>query len=748
MPAKGEMHSLHACTVQGKVAPPDISLNFIEMRIVFAVLFCASYSMCFSQDIRPFNDTAYMQPIEVTAIRAGDKAPFTKTNLIRKDITKNNLGPDLPFLLNQVPSVVTNSDAGNGIGYTGIRIRGSDATRINVTINGIPYNDAESQGTFFVNVPDIVSSTNSIQVQRGVGTSSNGAGAFGASINLSTNDITDSFYTELNNSYGSFNSWKNTLRFGSGIIAEHFTIDARLSRISSDGFIDRASTSLQSFYVSTAYVNDKNSLRFNIFSGREKTYQAWNGIPESMLKNNRRYNSAGFERPGEPYDNETDNYIQTHYQLFYNHRINANWKANLAAFLTTGKGYYEQYKSGASLSDYGLPNFVDTGNIVTETDMVRQLWLDNDFYGSIFSLQYQNDKTNFTLGGGWNKYEGKHFGLVPWAAIQAAVPINHRWYDLNADKTDLSIYTKWSRQITNHWQTFLDLQYSNVQYNIGGFRDNPTLHVENNYNFFNPKAGITYTKNGWQAYLSYAVANKAPNRDDFEAGAELQPRSERLQDIEFGLEKRVKSFSFGANVYYMKYRDQLVLTGKINDVGAYTRTNIPDSYRTGIELQAAVRFNRWANFAANVAFSENKIRNFTEYIDDYDNGGQVINFYKRSPIAFSPAVVAGGTLNFVPVKNAEISLLGKYVSRQYLDNTGQTGRSLAPYYVQDIRLMYTLENKLFKGVNFILQLNNVFNKKYEANGYTFSYFSGGLTTENYYFPMAPFNCMAGVNISF
>lgn len=718
------------------------------MKLVFSVLVCAFNTTIFCQEIKKFNDTSFLQPIEVTAIRAGEKAPFAKTNLSKKEITKNNLGQDLPFLLNQVPGAVINSDAGNGVGYTGIRIRGTDGTRINVTLNGIPYNDAESQGTFFVNLPDFASSANSIQIQRGVGTSSNGAGAFGATINVSTNEISDSFYTELNNSYGSYNTMKNTQRFGTGIIAKHFTIDGRLSSITSDGFVDRAASNLKSFYVSTAYIDDKHSLRLNIFSGKEKTYQSWYGIPESLLKTDRTFNAAGQDQPGKPYYNETDNYTQTHYQLFYNHKLNPWWKANVAAFLTKGAGYYEQYKAGELFSKYGLADYNDNGNIITETDLVRRLWLDNNFYGTIFSLQHQKNKTQLTIGGGWNKYDGKHFGEVTWAKIQANIPVNHKWYDLRANKKDLSVYTKWTEQLGKHWQSFIDLQYRSVQYNINGFRDNPGLKVNSSYHFFNPKAGITYINKNWQAYLSYAVGAKEPNRDDFEAGNSLQPKAEKLYDVEMGAERKTASLSYGANVYFMKYNNQLVLTGKINDVGAYTRTNSKNSYRAGVELQAALVLSKWMNIAANIAFSENKIKNFTEFIDDYDNGGQVENFYRKTTIAFSPAVVAAGSFNFIPVKNGEISLLNKYVGRQYLDNTAQKSRSLQPYYVQDIRLSYKLKNKLFKAVNFIVQLNNVFNKKYEANGYSFSYIYGGLITENFYFPMAPFNCMAGINIGF
>ena len=695
-----------------------------------------------------FNDTAFLQPVEITAVRAAEKAPFAKTNVTKKEIEKNNLGQDLPFLLNQTPNVVVNSDAGNGVGYTGIRIRGTDASRINVTLNGIPYNDAESQGTYFVDLPDFSSSVNSIQVQRGVGSSSNGAGAFGASINLSTNEVNKDFMLELNNSVGSFNTFKNTVKVSSGILGKHFTIDGRLSNITSDGYIDRAATTLRSYYFSTAYINEKNSLRLNVFSGKEKTYQAWNGVSESDLKSNRTFNLSGQEQPGSPYKNETDNYLQTHYQLFFNHQFNAFWKSNITLFLSKGAGYYEQYKAAQGLSEYGLPSYIKGTDTVTKTDLIRRLWLDNNFYGTVFSLQHQKNNTQFTMGGGWNGYDGKHFGEIIWAQVQPAVPVNYRWYNLTANKKDLSLFTKWTQQWGTNWQTYADIQVRNVNYRINGFQDNPAIKVNNSYTFLNPKMGITYSNKNWQAYFSYAIANKEPNRDDFEAGITQQPLAEKLNDFELGLEKKYRKFSFGANLYYMLYKNQLVLTGKINDVGAYTRTNIPNSYRLGLELQAKAIISKYINISANIAFSENKVKNYAEYIDDYDNGGQVVNQYKKTTISFSPAVVAGGTIDIIPLKNSEISFLSKYVSSQYLDNTAQNTRKLNGYFVQDVRLSYAVKNTFTKAFNIILQLNNVLNKKYEPNGYTYSYISGGLVTENYYFPMARFNWMLGVNLRF
>jgi iron complex outermembrane receptor protein len=694
----------------------------------------------------PLKTSAYfLEPLEVKSLRASEKAPFAKTNLSKKDIEKMNLGQDLPFLLNQTPGVVVNSDAGNGVGYTSLRIRGSDATRINLTINGIPYNDPESQGTFLVDLPDIASSVNSIQIQRGVGTSSNGAGAFGASLHLTTNEFNEEAYGELNNSFGSFNTWKNTVKAGSGLINDHFTVDARLSRISSDGYIERAATDLKSFYFSTAYINKKSTVRLNIFSGTEKTYQAWNGVPESLLQTNRTYNSAGTEKPGEPYDDETDNYQQDHYQLFFNHSVNPNLSFNTAFFLVNGSGYYEQYKAGRKFVDYGLANPVINGSALTKTDLIRQLWLKNSFYGQVFSLQYKKDKNNLTIGGGWNRFDGDHFGKVIWA--QTSIPKDYEWYRHPALKTDNNIYTKWQHSLSSDLNFYGDIQYRNVNYTINGFRDNPSVVVNRNFNFINPKAGLTYSNKDVQAYLSYARASKEPNRSDFEAGVTHQPKPETLHDFELGFEKAKSAVNWGATAYYMLYKDQLILTGQINDVGAYTRVNVPNSYRLGLELQATTNITSWMNAAANLTVSENKIKSSSEYLDDYDNGGQVKIGHTNTNIAFSPAVVGAATINLIPLPNSEISLLSKYVSRQYLDNTEDKTRSLQPYYVQDVRLSYTVKKILFKEWNITAFVSNVFNKKYEPNGYTFSYISGGKSnTENYYFPMAGTNYMLGVNV--
>jgi iron complex outermembrane receptor protein len=568
-------------------------------------------------------------------------------------------------------------------------------------------------------------------------------------MNFSTNEVNTNPYAEINNSTGSFNTWKHTVKAGSGLIADHFTIDARLSKVSSDGFVDRASSDLSSFYLSGAYLSKKSSLRLNVFSGKEKTYQSWNGIPESFLDTNRKYNSSGTDKPGTPYENETDNYQQDHFQLLFNHQLNSRLAFNTAVFLSNGKGYYENYRAGESFADYGLPGFVVGADTLQQTDLVRQLWLDNRYYGQVLSLNYKTQKSELNIGGGWNRYDGNHFGEVIWAA--AGFPKNNRWYDLDAYKTDVNAYAKYQYALSPGLDLFGDLQYRRVLYNLGGFRNNPDLKIRNTYNFVNPKIGISYTRNKHQFYLSYAMGNKEPNRDDFEAGVTQQPEPERLHDFELGVEKRDATHSWGAVIYYMLYKNQLVQTGKINDVGGQTRTNIPDSYRLGLELQGKVSIKPWLNVSGNLTLSRNRINDFTEYIDDYDAdfipGPQKELNHGKTDISFSPAITGFGSVNLIPLKNLELNLLGKYVSRQYLDNTSNDARSIDDYFVQDIRASYSLKKLIAREINLSVLVNNVFNRKYESSGYTFSYFyDGSLTTENYYFPMAGTNFMVALNI--
>jgi iron complex outermembrane recepter protein len=743
---------------------------FIKMKQIFiGALLCAVSLMTRAQD-KKFNDTSFLQPVEVSSVKAGALAPFAQTNLTANDISKTNLGQDIPFLLEQTPSVVVNSDAGNGVGYTGIHIRGSDATRINVTLNGIPYNDAESEGTYWVDIPDMASSLSSVQIERGVGTSSNGTGAFGATLALTTNEYNKDAYADVNNSYGSFNTWKNTIKVGSGLIDGHFTLDARLSQITSDGYIQRATSNLKSFALSWAYLTKKSSLRFNIFSGKEKTYQAWDGVPADSVATNPTYNDLGTEKPGAPYSNQTDNYQQDHYQLFYNHTINKQWSFNTAVFMTYGRGYYQEYhgdsaetangdNSETSYAYYGLPNPIYGTDTITNSDLVRQLWLDNHYYGQIASVQYKDLNNELTLGGSWTRYTGTHYGNVIWAQQGGLPNDDYEYYNHPVLKTDENIYAKWQHRISANWSSFVDIQYRDVYHRIDGFEavavtdPSDSLHIARTFSFINPKAGITYTKNGWQAYFSYAMGNKEPDYSDFQADSSSQPNAEQLNDFELGVERKKKNYSWGANIYYMQYNNQLILTGKINSVGGYTRVNVPQSYRLGLELQGAVKATNWLNIAANATFSQNKIKSFTEFLDEYDASynwiGQQQRVHTNTDISFSPDVIVGGSLNFIPVKNGVISLISKYVSRQYMDNTSTVARSLDPYFSENIRLSYSILNKIAKEADIILQVNNVFSAKYNSNGYTYTDIENGTdVTYNNYFPMAPVNYMVGVDLHF
>lgn len=720
------------------------------MKSFFSVLlplFILFNSVAWGQVAESRKDTALLQPVEINSVRAGKNTPMAFSIIDAATIKKFNSGVDMPLLLNQLPAVQINSDAGNGIGYTGIRIRGTDATRINVTLNGIPYNDAESQGTFWVNLPDMASSAQSIQVQRGVGTSTNGNGSFGGSIHINTNETDTSRYLELAPSFGSFNSYKATLSANSGLINKHWIVKGRLSTIGSDGYVDRAKSRLQSFYTSLTWLNTQSSFRLNVFSGKEKTYAAWFGINQTSLDTNRTFNPAGTEKPGLPYENESDNYTQTHYQAFYNHAVSKQLKFNFTGFLTRGKGYFEQYKSGQTLADYNLPDFVQGTDTISQADLVRQLWLDNYFYGGLFSFQYQKNKT--TLDGGLNafQYKGNHFGKVIWTALPADYLSNPKeWYRLKATKNEMAGYVKWMQKINSQWSTYVDLQARQVNYVINGFRNNPDIRIDEQYLFVNPKLGINFQRKQWRWYLSYARAAKEPNRDDFEAAASELPRPEILNDIEWGVQQKLKRFNWGVNFYYMRYKDQLVLTGKVNQVYAYTRTNIPESYRLGVELEGGWKPTDFIDMSGNLTLSENKVLRFTEYIDDYDNGNQQTNKYEKADISFSPAVIASGIISLHPIKQVSIDLIGKYVGKQYLDNTSNENRKINDYYTQDVRIGYDKELKN-TSVGCFLQLNNIFSRKYEANGYTFSYIYGGsFTTENYYFPMARFNMMCGVSI--
>ncbi|WP_439881411.1 TonB-dependent receptor [Pontibacter sp. MBLB2868] len=719
--------------------------------------------------------------VVVQATRADARTGTTFTNVSREQIEERNFGQDMPYLLEQVPSVVVNSDAGAGVGYTGIRIRGSDITRINVTVNGIPINDSESHGTFFVNMPDFATSVQDIQVQRGVGTSTNGAGAFGASINIQTQQVRRDAYAETDNSYGSFDTWKNNVRFGTGLINGKFAFDGRLSRIKSDGYIDRASSDLKSFYFSGGYYGDKTTLKFVTFSGKEKTYQAWYGTPEALVYGNaadlqdyidrnwiegsdkENLLASGRKYNYYTYDNETDNYQQDHYQLHLSHDILPGLTFSGALHYTYGRGYYEQFKTDDDLADYGLPNVEIGGETIITSDIIRRRWLDNDFYGATYALQFRpNTRLNATLGGAWNKYEGRHFGEVIWARFASTSNIRDKYYDNNAGKTDFNIFAKATYGLTDKLSVFGDLQMRTINYSFVGFdNDLTSLAQDVDYTFFNPKAGITYQlQPEHQLYASYAVGNREPVRDDFtDSTPSSRPKHETLRNVEagyrgmFGLTEiagKALTANVETNFYYMNYKNQLVLTGQINDVGAYTRTNIDDSYRQGIELVAALNLGSVARLSSNVSYSQNKIADFSEFIDNYDNDDQAVNQYKETTIAFSPDFVSASQLEIEVLKGLKAAFIYKTVSKQYLDNTENESRIIPAYQVGDLRLRYNIGFKnMLKELELGLLVNNVFSEKYAANGYTFSYIYGGTqTTENFYYPQATRNFLLSVGLKF
>ncbi len=736
--------------------------------------------------------------VVVSATRVSEEIPLAFTNVSKAEIEKQNLGQDLPILLNFTPSVVSTSDAGAGVGYTNIRIRGSDATRVNVTINGIPLNDAESQGAFWVNLPDFASSVANIQVQRGVGTSTNGAGAFGASINIQTNQRREDPYAELSNTYGSFNTWKHTLQAGTGLIKDHFTVDARLSKISSDGFIDRAFSDLKSFYLSGAYYGEKSLIKANIFSGREQTFQAWYGVPEARLEGDvegmlayidRNFlnaeqatnllNSDSRTYNSQLYENETDNYQQDHYQFFYTYEFNKHWNLNTALHYTRGRGYFEQYRYQDALSTYSIDPVEIGDSVINNSDLIRRLWLDNDFYGTIFSLNHRPDRWDLTLGGGWNRYEGKHFGEVIWARFAGESEIRDRYYENDATKSDFNIYGKALYDINAKLHAFVDLQYRRVNYSFEGLAVDDILgsrpvQQEVRLNFFNPKFGFTYDLQSQASlYASLSVANKEPNRNDYvQSTVNSRPRPERLYDIEVGYRRQSKQWSFNANAYAMIYEDQLVLTGAVNDVGQFTRTNVDNSYRLGIELVSNWQILSNLSWNFNATISTNQIKDFREFVDFLgatdplerteqlaelnaqgfvlDEGtGQLVRDLGTTDIAFSPELILGSQLEYQPFQNFSVALLSKYVGEQFLDNTASEARQLDAFLTQDIRLIYHLRTKVIPEIGFKLLVNNILDEKYESNGYTFGYFLGtDRISENFYFPQAGTNFLVALEIKF
>lgn len=705
-----------------------------------------------AQTEQPKDSVSYetLDEVLIQAVRANKKTPMAFSNLSKEEIAKKNLGQDIPVLMNFMPSVVTTTDAGNGVGYTGIRVRGSDATRVNVTLNGIPYNDSESHGSFWVNMPDFASSLENLQLQRGVGTSTNGSGAFGASLNLLTDAFSEKSSGEISNSFGSYNTRKHTVKFSTGLMNNAFEISGRLSNINSDGYIDRAKSDLKSYFLQGAFIDGRTLIKALAFGGTQKTYQAWNGLEDKdKLENDRTYNTSGEYIDAEGnirfYDNENDNYDQNHYQLHWNQRWNTHWNTNFALHLTTGIGYFENYKVGETLSEYGLQNPIVNNQEIEEADVIRQKFLKNNFYGFTFSSNYKKGNLDFIFGGAANKYEGDHYGKILWVDAPVKYSYEQQYYFDQATKTDANIFAKATYTLKDKWILFGDLQLRNVHYKANG---EETGFVDDTFNFFNPKAGLTYLINeSQQTYFSFARANREPNRTDYKSGV---PKPERLNDFELGWKLSNEKLQVNINGYYMRYKNQLVLTGALNDVGAPIRENSGDSYRLGIEIDGAWAITNKFIWAPSITLSSNKNIDFKAHID-----GEVQNLGNTN-IAFSPNLVASNAFTYLVKEDFSISLLTKFVGEQYMGNTDSEYSKLDSYFTNDLVLNYSLKTKKwFSSIDFNLMINNIFNVKYISNGYYYTYddnWSNPNTTKTIegagYYPQAIFNILGGISLKF
>jgi len=722
-----------------KTCHKGIRTRKVSLSIIFSLFSFLSFSQEKSKDT---TNVTTLDEVLISGVRAQKNNPITFTNVSKEEIAPRNLGQDIPILLNYLPSVVSTTDAGNGIGYTYMRVRGTDGSRINVTLNGVPFNDSESQGTFFVNLPDFASSIESVQLQRGIGTSTNGAGAFGASLNMQTKSFQEKAYAEISNSVGSFGTRKHTLAFGTGL-NNNFEMNARISNIASDGFIDRASSNMFGYFFNANYITKNTQVKAFFFGGKEKTYQAWYGIEdEEKLENDRTYNPAGryFDEFGNEkfHDNETDNYWQNHFQLHWSEKWSEKWSSNVALHYTIGKGYFEQYREDETLSDYYLPDFQGT----TVSDLIRKRWLDNDFFGTTFSLNYKNNKTDILFGGAANRYLGKHFGEVVWT--QYYVPNSNKYYNNIGNKDDVNVYVKAS-QTFGKLNLFADLQYRMVFYTANSVRFDD---VNDTFRFFNPKVGINYQLNSKNAFYTFAgIANKEPRRDDYENGS---TKSERLLDFELGWKYTTKKMIINANAFYMRYKNQLVLTGALNDVGAPVFANSGKSYRLGLELEATVSILDKLVWNPNVTLSQNKNNDF------YFQKDGVLQNLGATDIAFSPDVVIGNRISFVPKKEFQISILTKFVSEQFMGNIDSEKSKLASYFVNDLNINYELKlDKAIKSIVFSGLVNNIFDLQYESNGYFYTYdddFSNPGTIATIegagFYPQAGRNFLAGITLKF
>ncbi|QED38257.1 TonB-dependent receptor [Antarcticibacterium arcticum] len=727
-------------------------MKFSIFLPAFLTLSCAAFAQQTPGDtIREVPEV--LDEVLVRAIRVNADSPVTHSNLTEKKLEKRNLGQDLPFMLNFLPSVVSTSDAGAGVGYTSFRVRGSDASRVNVTLNGIPYNDAESQGSFFVNLPDFTSSVQNLQLQRGVGTSTNGSGAFGASLNLLTDAVSEKAYGEITNSFGSFNTRRHNVKFSSGLLNDHIEIAGRLSKISSNGYIDRASSDLKSYFLQGSYVDENTLIKAITFGGHEVTYQAWNGIDKVTLEMDRTFNSAGMftDRNGNIrfHDNEVDDYKQDHYQLHWNERYNNRWSSTLGLNYTYGRGFFEQYKENQRFSMYGFEPLQAEGGLIDRTDLIRRRWLDNDFYVVNANVTYKNKELEVTSGAFYSHYTGDHFGEVIWARYASDSEIRDRYYFSDASKDEFTVFSKATYRFNDKWQVFGDLQGRFINYKTGGITsDIVPIDVDQNFSFFNPKAGISYQINpSNQLFAYYGKAHREPTRNDFEEGVNTP---EKLNDYELGWRFSSEKIKLNTNIFYMDYEDQLVLSGELNDVGAPLRTTSGSSYRVGLEIDAEVLFGENLSIRPNLGLSSNKNRDFVATIN-----GELVNLGSTN-ISFSPDVVISNMLLYQPVRNLQLGLLSKYVGEQYMGNIDSRASLLESYFVNDLNVFYELNNvPVFRSIVLTALVNNIFDVKYESNGYFFTYeddFSqpGTVTTIEGagYYPQAGINFLAGLTLKF
>jgi iron complex outermembrane receptor protein len=730
-------------------------------KVFFAGLACLTGIGGTTAQVVDTTKAYQLNEIVVSAVAARKETPVAFRNLSAEQLKADNTGQSMPYLFAGTPSVTLTSDGGNGVGYVNFRVRGTDANRINFTVDGVPVNDSESHGVFWVNMPDFASSVGQVQIQRGAGTSTNGAAAFGATVAMQTQRPSFAPYAEVASSAGSFGTYANTVKVGTGLLGDHFVFDARYSNVQTDGYIDRAQAAMNSYYASAAYYGQATMLKFQTFGSNETSYQAWNGVDAAMLKTNRRYNSCGaYEEDGivRFYDNQTDNYLQHHYHLLATQRLNERLNMNATVHYTDGKGYYEDYKEDAKYEAYKLPDYADSdGTVRKRTDLVRRKWLRNDFYGGLLRLNYTHgDRLQATVGASVNNYAGDHFGRVMWAKTASLLPRpNYEYYRNRGEKLDYNAYAKASLRLAEGFSAYADMQYRGIDYRINGSDDKAGDHVDvaRTFAFFNPKAGLSFTRGGHQAYASFAVAHREPNRDNFtENGPSAQPTHETLNDWEAGYSYTTSRFSAGVNLYYMDYENQLILTGKISEIGEALTSNIKDSYRAGVELTAGVQIAACLRWEGNATVSHNKIRRFTEYVDTYDADWndlpQTENALGTTDIAFSPDVIANSRFDFA-MKRFSATFASSYVGRQYMDNTSSRVRSLDPYFVNNLRAGYAFHPRFVREVAIDVSVNNLFNEMYETNGWVWSYILGGERMQDMgYFTQAGTNMMARVTLKF